>query len=308
MERLGLFSEMGYISLGDRYPKVDPRSKVFNSSAFKGKQMLPGGSKTRSALQAGYFDTTFQRVLEGEGYSDSIKNRRKSRINETKKNISSKSWLPSSYTKKGSGLGNHYGTFSGWHDSFSPNLKQGKSYNTPGRNFTTTPGKKGTGYGYANVTFEKYTTHSVEPFDRPREMRKLDVTDHKKRLKGGAFKLNLHPKQFFDNNPYRLDKPLKVSNSTTSSTAKSLIKTPFRPSNPGKKIAGCKAGTFETYPKHSVDPYQPKTKSSIANTNKAIFHPSPGPKSTPTRSTLDQNVVRSINRNNYKNVRSVMAF
>ena len=38
MERIGLFSEMGYISLGDRYPKVDPKSKGFNESAGKGNK------------------------------------------------------------------------------------------------------------------------------------------------------------------------------------------------------------------------------------------------------------------------------
>ena len=87
-ERLGLFSETGYISLGDRYPKQDPKSKVFHESAFKGKQMLPGGSKTRSALQAGYFSGTFQRVMEGESYTDSIKNRRRDRTSQFFKNTS----------------------------------------------------------------------------------------------------------------------------------------------------------------------------------------------------------------------------
>ena len=35
MERIGLLSEMGYISLGDRYPKVDPKSRGFNEAAGK---------------------------------------------------------------------------------------------------------------------------------------------------------------------------------------------------------------------------------------------------------------------------------
>ena len=63
MERIGLFSEMGYISLGDRYPKVDPKSKGFNEAAGKGKQMLPGGSKTRSGNQAGYFDSKYRGLV-----------------------------------------------------------------------------------------------------------------------------------------------------------------------------------------------------------------------------------------------------
>ena len=45
--RVGLFSEVGYTTIGDKYPKVDPNSRPFNTEAYKKKQMLPGGSKTR---------------------------------------------------------------------------------------------------------------------------------------------------------------------------------------------------------------------------------------------------------------------
>lgn len=311
MERLGLFSEMGYTSLGDRYPKADPRSKPFNDAAFKGKQMLPGGSKTRSALQAGYFEGAFKRVMEGEAYTDLIRDRRRSRISQNKKNITSKSWLPSSFTKTATGKGNHYGTFAGPHLSFSPANKPGKAYISSGRNFTTTPGKKGTGYGYASVTFQKYQEHSVEPYDRNRDLRRAAMEEHKKKTKGGSFKLNLHPKTFFDQNPYKLDREIKQGKKIVPSEPKNVIKTPFKPSNPAKKIAGCKAGTFEQYPHHSVDPYKVRSltdRSKNTGNKGGIFHPSPGPKSTPTKSLLDQNVMRSMNRNNYKSVKAVMAF
>jgi hypothetical protein len=46
MERVGLFSEVGYTTLGDKYPKVHPNARPINQTAHKGKQMLPGGSKT----------------------------------------------------------------------------------------------------------------------------------------------------------------------------------------------------------------------------------------------------------------------
>lgn len=312
MERIGLFSEMGYISLGDRYPKVDPKSRGFNEAAGKGKQMLPGGSKTRAGTQAGYFDSGYKRVLEGEAYTDPIKMRRAERIKNMKKNIVSKAWLPSNFTKKKSGNGSNYGTFSGAHKSFAPNKVAGKAYVTPGRNFTTTPGKKGTGYGYVNVTFQKYQEHSVEPYNRSKELRRQNMEDHKKNTKGSPFKLNLHPKTFFDQNPYRSDKPIKAAKSVTATQPKLVVKTPFRPSNPGKQIAGCKAGTFEQYPNHSVDLYLGKNPIMFARSSKSgkhgIFHPSPGPKSTPTKSTLDQNVTRSMNRNNYKTVKTVMSF
>jgi len=310
MERIGLFSETGYISLGDRYPKVDPRSRVFNEAAYKGKQMLPGGSKTRSALQAGYFEGGFKRIMEKEAYTDSIKMRRHDRLNQNKKNISSKPFYPSSFTKKRSGLGNHYGTFSGTHVSFSPNLNASKPYVTPGRNFTTTPGKKGTGFGYVNVTFQQYHEHSKEPYDRARDLRRIEIEEHKKKLKGGSFKLGMHPKALFDQNIYRSDRSIKAKE--PPAPAKKVTKTPFRPSNPGKKIAGCKAGTFEAYPKHSEERYTGKP-IVVADRSKnvgikGIFHPSPGPKSTPTKSVLDENVTKVMNRNNFKTVKTVMAF
>ncbi len=69
-------------------------SEPFNVSASKGKQILPGGSKTKSALQSGYFDKSFVRTLEGEAYSDAVKRRRQERIKESKKNIS-KAFMPS---------------------------------------------------------------------------------------------------------------------------------------------------------------------------------------------------------------------
>jgi len=61
--------------------------------------MLPGGSKTRSALQAGLFSERFNRVMEGEAYSDPIKMRRQHRLKESQRNIA-KAFLPSSGEKK----------------------------------------------------------------------------------------------------------------------------------------------------------------------------------------------------------------
>lgn len=47
-----------------------------------------------------------------------------------------------------SGLGNHYGTLGGPVGAFSPASRPGKEYKSPGKNFSTNPGKKGTGFGY----------------------------------------------------------------------------------------------------------------------------------------------------------------
>jgi len=318
MERIGVFSEMGYISLGDRYPKSDPRSKPFNEAAYKGKQMLPGGSKTRSALQAGYFQGTFNRIMEKEAYTDAIKQRRQGRIANNKKNITSRAFLPSSNTKRASGLGSTFGTFAGTHKSFAPNPRPTPSYKTPGRNFTTTPGKKGTGYGYGSVTFAAYPEHSIEPYDQARVQRRKDLSDHNAKVKGQSFKLGMHPTAYFDRNVYKTDKQVKGKSKDTIGSSKLIVKTPFRPANPAKRIAGCKAGTFGDYPKHSEDPYIPgsrvmqtlqqKLTKNTPSKTRGIFHPSPGPKSIPTKSVMDYNVNLAMNKDNFKTMKTQLAF
>ena len=56
---------------------------------------------------------------------------------------------------------------------------------------------------------------------------------HRKSLKGGAFRLNMHPKSTFDENPYRSDRPLPPAKKADS---KKLDVKPFKPSSPGKQV------------------------------------------------------------------------
>lgn len=54
-----------------------------------------------------------------------------------------------------------------------------------------------------------------------------------------------------------------------------------------------KAGTFDIYPSHSADPYiTRRSKSVTVNKEGKVFHPSPGPKSTPVKSIISVNVNR----------------
>lgn len=304
MERVGLFQEMEYHTIADRY--VPPGSKSFNQAAGKGKQMLIGGTKDRSALQHGYFREKFDRVYEGESYTDPIKLRRQRRLKESQKNLG-KPFLPSNGDKKPSGLGNHYGTLGGPIGAFSPVKKTGKPYTSAGKNVLTNPGKHGTGFGYVGVTLGKYQNHMPDEYDRTKELSKRENADHRKNLKGGAFKLNMHPTQFFDANPYRHDRglpPLK------SGGGKRKDVKPFKQSSPPKSMGGMKAGTFDPYPSHSADPYQVKITRPVHVVNNAgkIFMPTPGPKSFPMSSVVNTNVVRSINKQNYKAVAGVMSY
>ena len=52
----------------------------------------------RSALQSGYFEPVFKRIMEKEAYSDPVKLRRQLRVAKSKKNIG-KAFLPSNYPK-----------------------------------------------------------------------------------------------------------------------------------------------------------------------------------------------------------------
>ena len=72
-----------------------------------------------------------------------------------------------------SGAGSHYGTFSGPVGAFSPVDKAKKGYKSSGRNFTTNPAKKGTGYGYLGVTIGPTPKYTPDPYERAKEIRNV---------------------------------------------------------------------------------------------------------------------------------------
>ncbi|XP_025090518.1 UPF0602 protein C4orf47 homolog isoform X2 [Pomacea canaliculata] len=299
MERIGLFQEMTYITIGDRYRSLG--AVTFNDSAGKGKQMLPGGSKERSTgLQAGYFNEKFNRVFEGESYSDPIRLKRIFRMKESKKNLG-KPFMPTNAEKTMNGLGTFYGTIGGGVTAFSPLSTRSKQATIPGKNMYTNPGKKGTGYGYINVTIGPYPPNVTDPYDRSRMMAQKENQGHKKLLKGGPFQLNMHPQDYFNGNPYILTKPLPPMRKTGTSSGPKNV-TPFKPSSPGKKLGGGKHGSFDPYPSHSVDPFGVKIKRpvNVVNNTGKIYVPPTGPKSRPVNSIVDQNITRSINIQNYR--------
>lgn len=292
MERIGVFSEMGYL-LGDKYKP--PSKGGFNDAAGKGKQMLPGGSKTKSAARDGYF-ADFGRVFEHEAYTDYIRMRRMDRIKAGQKNIG-KAWTPSSNPPIMPGLGTYIGTLGGKVDAFSPAATKGKSHTAPPRNFTTRPGKQGTGYGYADVTIGKVPGYQTDAFERARDQYKKELAVDKSKMKGGAFKLNGAPKDFFDENPYKTDKPLPPVRKATPTKEPTP---PFKPSNPGKLLGGGKFGTFDPYPQHPQDKY-PGFSANVFRQQKVgekVFMPSAGPKSYPINSVVNQMVTKTINETN----------
>lgn len=63
-----------------------------------------------------------------------------------KKNLAGP-YVPPSVPKESSGQGSYYGTLGGSVKSFSAVTRARAKYKEPGRNLTTNPGKKGTGFG-----------------------------------------------------------------------------------------------------------------------------------------------------------------
>lgn len=298
MERIGLFTEMGYTTIKDPY--LSAHSKPFNMSASKDKQMMVDGLKLKAGNQDGYFSKKFDRVMEGEAYSDMIKIRRQWRLKELKKNLAGP-YVPPAACKEPSGLGNHYGTLGGPVPSFSAALKTKPKYTVPGKNVLVNPGKIGTGYGYTNITIGSLPKHLQDEFDRAQRQREKEHKESLKKQKAGAFKLNLRPTEFFEKNPYHSDKPARPPKEALSK--KERLK-PFVPSKPGKAPGGCKAGTFESYPKHSEDEYIiPKFGRPGPDKSKmkgGVFRPPQDIKSRPITSVVHQNVIKRMNVGNYR--------
>ena len=296
MARLGLFSELSYTTIGDPY--ASNYKKPFNAAAGKGRQMLIGSTKSKSALQAGYFAEKFDRILDGEAYTDIVKIRRRDRLEQTKKNLA-KAWVPSNGDKLPSGLGSNFGCFETRTEAFSAANRPRAKYKAPKRNLYSNPPKKGTGYGYVGVTIGQLPKYSPDPYDRANELRKKAVSDEKKKMKGGPFKLNCHMKEYFDDNPYHSNKPLPPEREPRSGSKPSK---PFKPSSPSKSSGGCKAGTFEPYPTHSTDPYMVKRPKDGRKFVGGIFKPNTGIKSRPTRSIVSQHLLKTMNSSNYLSV------
>ncbi|XP_029959159.1 UPF0602 protein C4orf47 homolog [Salarias fasciatus] len=288
MERVGVFKEMSYISVGDTYTPAG--AGPFHESAYRSRQMQAGVSRQRCALQSGFFDKSFKRIFEREALSDPLKQVRQTRLQQAKKNLG-KAFLPCNGAKKACGSGTYYGTLSGPIQALSPQSVPRKAESSPRRNIVTSPPKKGSGYSYPNVTLSKVELYSSDPYDRAREALRREAAAHRSKLRDGPFRLNLHPREYFQKNPYRSEKPLPAPQ-RPGPPAHRPVPVPFKPSSPSKRIGGMKAGTFDSYPSHSSDPYMVRRPQQAPP--RPAFHPPPGPKSMPVKSIITANVNRTV--------------
>ncbi|XP_041653885.1 UPF0602 protein C4orf47 homolog isoform X2 [Cheilinus undulatus] len=149
---------------------------------------------------------------------------------------------------------------------------------------------------YPNVTLSKMELYASDPYGRDKEALKREAAIHRSKLRDGPFRINLHPKDYFQHNPYRSDKPLPPAHKPPP-PAKKVSPIPFKPPSPCKKAGGMKAGTFDSYPTHSADPYV--IRRSKPTNQGPVFHPAPGPKTAPVKSIISVNVNRSVHSSNY---------
>ncbi|CAF0752051.1 unnamed protein product, partial [Didymodactylos carnosus] len=317
MDRIGLFKEMEYFTIKDPYK--EPARFNFNEAAYKQKQMLSRGSKIRSTGSlAGYFDKEFK-IIPGS-YVDPISMRRKMRLKEKEKNIVKKSFVTMYRARSPEGLGSFYGTFQGPIKDIDPT--KSKYRERPKKvaekiNFKVNPSKKGTGYGYPNLGIEKDPPYAykdkTDSYNAPLDTQKKESESHKAAMKAGVFKLNMHPKEYFDKNPFLEDPKVKGGGDKERSKSAPSDTKPFKPSSPGKALGGNKDGCFSKFPIRSEkDPFVIGTIYSQVknemNKQGKTFYPNKFPKSRPSESTINKNINIQINRQNYKSMHNYSSF
>ncbi|CAF1195611.1 unnamed protein product [Rotaria sordida] len=311
MDRIGLFKEMEYVTIKD--PFKEATRVNFNEAAYKNKQIMTRCSKQRSTGSlAGYFDTQFK-LLPGS-YIDPISMRRKARNEAKKKNIVNKPFVTMYQPQDPEGLGSFYGTIGGAIKDVDPTKAKYREQTKPPSekpNFKVNPPKKGTGYGYPNVCLDKDPPYAykdkTDNYNAPLDAQRKDYTQHKSSMKAGVFKLNMHPTEYFNGNPYRDDGKGRKSRGDTKERSKSAPsgKKPFKYSSPGKSLGGNKDGCFDKFPKRSdKDPYvvgsiYTQVKNEVNKQGKT-YYPNKFPKTRPIDSVIHKNINLKISRQNYK--------
>ncbi|CAH8521512.1 unnamed protein product [Schistosoma margrebowiei] len=297
LDRLGYFREMSYVTIGDPY--IDLGKFVFNEDSCKGRQLYGISTKSKCGLNDGYF-SPYNRLFIGESYTDMTKIKHEEHLKEKMKE-GTKAFLPSSCPKQLIGSGNYWGTFSGPIPYFRNEfIKSTKS--SDGKNFYTSPSKKGAGSSYPNVTIGKLPAYVSEPYlDNINKTNK----DYKNAILGRKNFIKCGNIDFFGPDPYKqqngiVKKPIKP---TTIQTKRITI--PFRPSNPGKEPGGYKAGTFNPFPNYISEPYIDPYKRIKSHRNTKVFIPSSGSKSARFDSILTRNVNKTINSSNFDTIKSV---
>ncbi|VEL06934.1 unnamed protein product [Protopolystoma xenopodis] len=284
LDRTGLFSEVPYISIGDAYKAQ--YVNCFNESAGKGRQINPGGSKKKSALNQGYF-ADFRRIFEGEALNDITQVLRLKRLEKQQSKYTT-IFRPVGFPKKAVGSGSLYGTFQTGFPYLSPQLKKFELLKLL-KNLYTSPPKKGSGYGYVDITINKPYKHLPDVYES-NEMQKQIAMVHEKMLNGKKAFIVGGDIDEFGPNPYKCDKVVPNFLPLLKASSERIL--PFIPSNPAKKAGGGKFGTINKFPAYMSGQLKDNKKIVSMGINK-IFVPPSGPKTTRCRSILEANINRN---------------
>lgn len=297
-ERLGFFSEPQYVTIGDKY-KSNSGTKPFNMDAYKKKQMMTSSTKKKTTGSGdGYIDPQFKRIFAGEAAYDPVKTRRKEQLKSKKANIVPTPFQYTGGVKKLAGSGSNVGTFAGQIKSMDPRDKGKGKHESPKRNFTTNPGKKGTGYGYLAVTIGKFPDYKTSPYDALHQKEAKAAKAAKAKMVGSTpFKL-MNPEEggVFTDNPYKATKA-QPSRKTKAAPIKK-IEVPFVPSRPGgtMKSGGKNLGTLD---KFTYVGEKPRKKEKVKPPLKGQWRPTSNMKGKITKSVTTMNSTRGMTRSNF---------
>ncbi|KAJ9576645.1 hypothetical protein L9F63_025460, partial [Diploptera punctata] len=270
----------------------------------KGRQLFPGGPKSKCGKQDGYFQEEFQRIFEKEAYTNIFKIMMKLEKESAKKNISKSAFVVPGI-KKHSCPGDYYGTFSGKVEAFSPELKKKRPYEKQKPNVLVNPGKKG-GPGYVKITISEYPEHGEDYYDAGRVELLKAYANYKKTFKNGPFYSAHYTKSYFDPNPFYEETQGKTYIPPKEKIYFKDKGTKWYPPALPKKIGGCKSGCFENWPEHSADKYRPKPKDKEAKKGpKKIFYPQAWSRTMQTTSTVHNKIDIAVNAKNWRNFQPI---
>eukprot|EP00755_Sulcionema_specki_P004874 Sspe_Gene.31247::Locus_15426_Transcript_1_1_Confidence_1.000_Length_1118::g.31247::m.31247 len=296
MEKLGVFGQPSYISIGDEYDK-----KVNQSTRYKGKGFTTGPSKKGQGPDV-TFDRRFKSLHEGDKYVDPGTHEKKYRLEQDKKKLTPDGFRYTSPPKRNAGSGNYYGCFNdkGYKHETEYDVQKKGELPEKGkpqlRNIITNPSKKGT-YGVPGTTMGKGDEfrYISDPYDSEHRREMVEARESSKKQIGAAFKSTCRRKGCFDETDltgaskiYSLDRPLPPKKDGTGKTLKPLPAA-FKPSSPGKRGYNC---TINAFPEYKEDPLElqerRRREEAKAAKPQTVWRPIGGPKSTPTRTIAMQ--------------------
>jgi len=290
MNKLGVFQQPSYITIGDEYKKP---SQVPDRHKHPQFATAPG----KKGQGAGLFEKEYKSLHEGDKYVDAGTHEKKYQLEQAKKRPA-EVFRYTSPPKKAAGSGNNYGCFNTHrHETEYHVLQKGElpaKRTSPSRNFMTSPPKKGT-FGTPGTTIGKGTelTYISNPYDAEHKKVLAEAREAARKITSNGhspFRSACRRQGCFDESGvtgaskvFGMDRALPEKKQNMASTLPPCP-VPFRPSSPGKKGFNC---TINKFPEYKEDPIEIRERKRREEAKKAkpdmIWKPISGPKSVPCK-------------------------